>query len=101
MIMTNNLYLVDDGSSRLNYLKAIILPFSYITKNSSVQLYKYYKVPADVLEITEQFEQWAKEVLSIAQKARKSSKPLKNWLAEFIFVSGMGRECWDYATPAN
>jgi DNA transformation protein len=77
MIMGNSLYFVVDDSTRPNYERASMAPFSYTTKKGRVQVRKYFELPEDILTDPEQLRLWANESKRIAAKDKKPSKALK------------------------
>ncbi len=71
MMMRETLYLVVDDTTRLKYIHAGSNPFSYEKKGGVQEVRRYYEVPADVLDETDLFVEWAEESIRIARKKKK------------------------------
>lgn len=77
MIMGENLYFTVDNSTRQNYVNAGMQPFSYQTKKGLVTVRKYFTVPDEVLDDSEQLRLWVNEAMIVAART-KPNKPVRN-----------------------
>lgn len=69
MIMENTLYFCVNDESRPKYEALGMLPFSYLTKKSRIQVRKYYSVPTELFEDQEKLLEWANEAVRSAYSA--------------------------------
>lgn len=70
MLMRDTLYFVVDDSTRPKYVAAGSKPFSYEKKGGVQQVKRYYEVPADVLDDSARFAEWAEESIAAARKKK-------------------------------
>ena len=76
MMMGNCVYFVVDETTRKQYERAGMQPFSYMTKKGRIHVRKYFEVPEKILTDPEQLRAWAREAMDIADKT-KPNKALK------------------------
>ncbi len=72
MVMESSLYFVVNDATRPKYEKMGSHSFSYSTKKKQVAVKKYYAVPAELIEDSEQLVALAKESILAAQSAKKN-----------------------------
>lgn len=73
MVMGENLYFTVDDSTRQNYENAGMQPFSYQTKKGLVMVRKYFTVPDEVLEDSEQLSSWVNEAMIVAVRTKPNN----------------------------
>lgn len=75
IIIQNTLYFAVDDTTRPHYEQLGSQCFSYQTKKKTVQVKKYYEVPADILEDLDALQDLAYEAIAVARKLKKVAKP--------------------------
>lgn len=71
MVMRNQLYLMVDETSRGDFERAGMKPFSYQTRQSIVEVGRYFEVPEDVLCDAEQIRNWCRRAIGVAASERR------------------------------
>ncbi len=74
MLMGDSLYFVVDDETRVQYEKAGMPPFSYMTKKGRVQVRRYFEVPGDILADPEQLQRWAQDAILVASATQKPKR---------------------------
>ena len=80
LIAFDTFYLKVDDQSRPDFEAAGSAPFSYDTKSGTNTISRYWEVPADVLDDSEQLRAWALKSLAVSRRAgakpaRKRKRP--------------------------
>lgn len=69
MVMGNTLYLRVSEGSLPEFEKRGCQPFSYSTKNGTVQVRKYYAAPEELLDDPRELVSWARHAIHAAQES--------------------------------
>jgi DNA transformation protein len=72
MIMGNTLYFCVNENTRPKYESLGMEPFSYSKKGGLVKVRKYFRVPEELFENSDELLQWAREAIDSAFAAKRS-----------------------------
>lgn len=76
-IMGQTLYLRVDDKTRPAFEDAGMEPFSYATKKRHVMVRSFYATPEDLYDDADEFRDWARAALTVAQRAARAKAAKK------------------------
>ena len=77
-ILRNTLYFVVDDATRPRYEAAGMAPFEYDTKRGRVTIRRFYTLPQDLLEDSDELARWAEEACGVAARKPRAARKKKS-----------------------